>query len=148
MRTRAATKKTILTPKDATTCSTVDYLRASVEQLEEAVLGAVESRSWQAVGSLKLRALQAREALDVAVAKEAAPDESMSDALERCSLLGLRTVGALARTQGALEALDDEIQAAGHQIGKLRVINRADTCFMTDIRVLVVYINRRIGIGS
>jgi hypothetical protein len=28
-------------------------------------------------------------------------DESMSDALERCSLLGLRTVGALARTQGA-----------------------------------------------
>jgi hypothetical protein len=27
--------------------------------------------------------------------------ESMSDALERCSLLGLRTVGALARTQGA-----------------------------------------------
>jgi hypothetical protein len=28
-------------------------------------------------------------------------DERMSDALERCSLLGLRTVGALARTQGA-----------------------------------------------
>ena len=28
-------------------------------------------------------------------------DESMSDALERCSLLGLRTVGALARTQAA-----------------------------------------------
>jgi hypothetical protein len=27
--------------------------------------------------------------------------DSMSDALERCSLLGLRTVGALARTQGA-----------------------------------------------
>ena len=27
--------------------------------------------------------------------------ESMSDALERCALLGLRTVGALARTQGA-----------------------------------------------
>ena len=106
MRTRAASKKTILTPKDATTCSTVDYLRASVEQLEEAVLGAVESRSWQAVGSLKLRALQAREALDVAVAKEAAPDESMSDV----QLVGIITSAIAQLPPSLLDQVEEAVE--------------------------------------
>lgn len=110
MRTRASTKTTALSPRDATTCTTVDYLRHAVEQLEEAVLGAVESRSWQAVGSLKLRALQAREALDVAVAKEAAPDESMSDV----QLVGIITSAIGQLPPSLLDQVEQAVEIKRH----------------------------------
>lgn len=106
MRTRAASRSNALTPKAATTCTTVEYLRHAVEQLEEAVLGATESRSWQAVGSLKLRALQAREALDAAVAKEAAPDESMSDA----QLVGIITQAIAQLPPSLLDQVEEAVE--------------------------------------
>jgi hypothetical protein len=106
MRTRSATKSTILSPKDATTCTTVEYLCAAVEQLEEAVNGASDSRSWQAVGSLKLRALQAREALDIARAKESAPDEGMSDA----QLVGIITAAIAQLPPSLLDQVEDAVE--------------------------------------
>ena len=110
MRTRASTKKTALSPREATTCTTVAYLEAAVEQLEEAVLGASESRSWQAVGSLKLRALQAREALDIARAKEAAPDESMSDE----QLLGIITGAIASMPPALLDRVEEAVETKRH----------------------------------
>lgn len=67
---------------DPTTTHTIaltDYLRQSLEQLEQAVLDASEAGSWQAVGSLKLRAMETRKALDEEIAKASSPDDSMSD---------------------------------------------------------------------
>jgi hypothetical protein len=105
MRTRSNTKSTFLTPKDATTCTTAEYLAASVEQLEQAVLDASDSRSWQAVGSLKLRALQAREALDIARAKESSPDEGMSDV----QLVGIITAAIAQLPPSLLDQVEDAV---------------------------------------
>jgi hypothetical protein len=72
-------KKPALDPQQAATLPLVDYLRASVTQLEECAERATESGSWQAVSALKLRALQTRADLDAAIEKANRPDESMSD---------------------------------------------------------------------
>ena len=56
------------------------------------------------MGSLKLRALQAREALDAAVAKEALPDDGMSD---------VQLVGIITQAIGQLPpSLLDQVEEA------------------------------------
>jgi hypothetical protein len=96
-------------PKDVvaicTTATTIEYLRASLEQLEQAVDEATESRSWQAVAALKYRALETRERLDQEVAKAALPDDSMNDE----ELLGIivQAVGQFSVQQ--IERLEDAI---------------------------------------
>jgi hypothetical protein len=77
-----------------------------VEQLEESVLGAIESRSWQAVGTLKRHAINAREALDVALAKEAGPDESMSDA----QLVGIITQAIAQLPPTLLDQVEEAVE--------------------------------------
>jgi hypothetical protein len=88
-----------------TSATTVEYLRASLEQLEQAVMDATESKSWQAMASLKYRALETRERLDEELAKAALPDESMSDE----ELLGIivQAVGQFSVQQ--IERLEDAI---------------------------------------
>lgn len=83
-----------------------DYLRQSLEQLEQAVLDASEAGSWQAVGSLKLRAMETRAALDAEIARASSPDSSMTDE----QLLGI-ILGAVAQlTPQHLERLEDAIE--------------------------------------
>ncbi len=83
-----------------------DYLRQSMEQLEQAVLDASEAGSWQAVGSLKLRAMETRAALDAEIARASSPDSSMTDE----QLLGI-ILGAVAQlTPQHLERLEDAIE--------------------------------------
>lgn len=65
--------------EDCATAAFADYLRASLTQLEQAVIDANKAGSWQAMGSLKLRALETRKMLDEEIAKANSPDESMSD---------------------------------------------------------------------
>lgn len=96
-------------PKDVvaicTSATTVEYLRASLEQLETAVVAATESRSWQAMSSIKYRALETRQRLDEEIAKAALPDDSMSDE----ELLGIivQAVGQFSVQQ--IERLEDAI---------------------------------------
>jgi len=96
-------------PKDVvaicTSATTVEYLRASLEQLEQAVVDATDSKSWQAMASLKYRALETRQRLDEELAKAALPDESMSDE----ELLGIivQAVGQFSVQQ--IERLEDAI---------------------------------------
>jgi hypothetical protein len=93
---------------DPTTTHTIaytDYLRQSLEQLEQATLDASEAGSWQAVGSLKLRALDTRKLLNDEIAKASSPDDSMSDE----QLLGIivQAVGQFSVQQ--IERLEDAI---------------------------------------
>ena len=96
-------------PKDVvaicTSATTVEYLRASLEQLEQAVVDATDSKSWQAMASLKYRALETRQRLDEELAKAALPDESMTDE----ELLGIivQAVGQFSVQQ--IERLEDAI---------------------------------------
>lgn len=96
-------------PKDVvaicTSATTVEYLRASLEQLEQAVVDATDSKSWQAMASLKYRALETRQRLDEEIAKAALPDDSMSDE----ELLGIivQAIGSFSVPQ--IERLEDAI---------------------------------------
>ncbi len=93
-------------PSDSHTLPITDYLRQSLEQLEQAVLDASGAGSWQAVGSLKLRAMETRAQLDIEIAKASSPDSSMSDE----QLLGI-IVGAVASLPPQhLERLEDAIE--------------------------------------
>jgi hypothetical protein len=88
-----------------TSATTVEYLRASLEQLEQAVMDATDSKSWQAMASLKYRALETRQRLDEELAKAALPDDSMTDE----ELLGIivQAVGQFSVQQ--IERLEDAI---------------------------------------
>ncbi len=93
---------------DPTTTHTIaytDYLRQSLEQLEQATLDASEAGSWQAVGSLKLRALETRKLLNDEIAKAASPDDSMSDE----QLLGIIVQAVASMPAQHLERLEDAI---------------------------------------
>jgi hypothetical protein len=95
-----------MTPDDCTTSAYTDYLRASLRQLEQAVIDANEAGSWQAVGSLKLRALETRKALDEEVARSTSPDDSMTDE----QLLGIIVQSVASMTPEHLERLEDAIE--------------------------------------
>ena len=98
-------KKPALDPQQAATLPLVDYLRASVTQLEECAELAAASGSWQAVSALKLRALQTRADLDAAIEKANRPDESMSDE----QLLGIIVQAVASMPAQHLERLEDAI---------------------------------------
>jgi hypothetical protein len=83
----------------------VDYLRASLRQLEQAVIDANAAGSWQAMGSLKLRALETRKHLDEEIAKASSPDDSMSDE----QLLGIIVQAVASMPAQHLERLEDAI---------------------------------------
>jgi hypothetical protein len=83
----------------------VPYLRQSMEQLEQAVLDASEAGSWQAVGSLKLRAMETRAALDAEIAKASSPDDSMSDE----QLIGVIVDAVASLPPQHLERIEDAI---------------------------------------
>jgi hypothetical protein len=83
-----------------------DYLRASLEQLEQATLDASEAGSWQAVGSLKLRALEVRKALDEEIAKASSPDDSMSDE----QLLSIIVQAVASMPAQHLERIEDAVE--------------------------------------
>ena len=57
----------------------VEYLREALRHAESMVTQAEEARSWQAAVSAKRLALQTRDELDLALAKAASPDDTMSD---------------------------------------------------------------------
>jgi len=78
-KTRARRPKQPPKPTSAPDLSYAEYLRASLIQLETAAVNAAEAGSWQAVSTLKLRALDCRVRLDEEIAKASSPDASMSD---------------------------------------------------------------------
>ena len=104
----AANKRSAYKKLDAAlapTMSTIEYLTASLVQLEQAAQDAIESRSWQACSALKLRALQTRADLDAAIEKANRPDDTMSDE----QLLGI-IVQAIAQLPAPhLERLEEAI---------------------------------------
>ena len=61
------------------TVDRVEYLREALRHAESMVTQAEEARSWQAAVSAKRLALQTRDELDLALAKAASPDDTMSD---------------------------------------------------------------------
>ena len=104
----AANKRSAYKKLDAAlapTMTTIEYLTASLVQLEQAAQDAIDSRSWQACSALKLRALQTRVDLDAAVEKANRPDDTMSDE----QLLGI-IVQAIAQLPAPhLERLEEAI---------------------------------------
>jgi hypothetical protein len=105
---RAAYKK--LDAALAPTMSTIEYLTHSLVQLEQAAQDAIDSRSWQACSALKLRALQTRVDLDVAVEKANRPDDAMSDE----QLLGI-IVQAIAQLPAPhLERIEEAVSIRRH----------------------------------
>jgi len=103
-RGRGGSRATI-DPMTTGTMAYTDYLRASLEQLEQATLDASEAGSWQAVGSLKLRALETRKMLNDEIAKASSPDDSMSDE----QLLGIIVQAVASMPAQHLERLEDAI---------------------------------------
>ena len=104
----AANKRSAYKKLDAAlapTMTTIEYLAASLVQLEQAAQDAIDSRSWQACSALKLRALQTRVDLDAAIEKANRPDDTMSDE----QLLGI-IVQAIAQLPAPhLERLEEAI---------------------------------------
>jgi hypothetical protein len=105
-RTRAQRAK--LPPAPATTpdLSYAEYLRASLIQLEAAAAAAVEAGSWQAVSTLKLRALDCRVRLDEEIAKASSPDASMSDE----QLLSIIVAAVASMPPQHLERIEDAVE--------------------------------------
>lgn len=91
---------------ECVTSSVVDYLRASLRQLEQAVIDANTAGSWQAMGSLKLRALETRRELDAEIAKASSPDSSMSDE----QLIGVIMQAVASLPPQHLERIEDAIE--------------------------------------
>lgn len=91
---------------ECVTASVVDYLRASLRQLEQAVIDANTAGSWQAMSSLKLRALETRKELDNEIAKASSPDASMSDE----QLLGVIMQAVASLPSQHLERIEDAIE--------------------------------------
>ena len=94
---------------EADVCATsayTDYLRASLIQLEQAVIDANKAGSWQAMSTLKLRALETRRLLDEEVAKASSPDESMSDE----QLLSIIVQAVASMPPQHLERIEDAVE--------------------------------------
>lgn len=110
-RPRAYRKSgTELDPQLAPSMSTVEYLRLSLVQLEQAAQDAMEQRSWQACSALKLRALQTRVDLDAAIEKANRPDDAMSDE----QLLGIIVQAVAALPPQHLERIEEAIGIRRH----------------------------------
>jgi hypothetical protein len=108
IRGKAPKKKPIvqMSADDCVGAAYVDYLRASLRQLEQAVIDANASGSWQAMGSLKLRALETRRQLDEEIAKASSPDESMSDE----QLLSIIVQAVASMPPQHLERIEDAVE--------------------------------------
>jgi hypothetical protein len=85
--------------------SYAEYLRASLIQLETAAVNAAEAGSWQAVSTLKLRALDCRVRLDEEIAKASSPDASMSDE----QLLSIIVAAVASMPPQHLERIEDAV---------------------------------------
>lgn len=94
-----------MSAEDCVGSAYVDYLRASLAQLEQAVIDANAAGSWQAMGSLKLRALETRRALDEEIAKASSPDDSMSDE----QLIGIIVQAVASLPPQHLERIEDAV---------------------------------------
>lgn len=95
-----------LDPAATTTMAYTDYLRASLEQLEQAVLDASSAGSWQAMSTLKLRALETRRLLDEEIAKASSPDDTMND--EQLLAIIVQAVASLPAQH--LERIEDAVE--------------------------------------
>ena len=94
-----------LSPSDSVEATTLAYLRASLVQLEEAVVNATEAGSWTAVSNLKKAALGVRVTLDAEIAKSTSPDDSMSDE----QLIGVIVDAVASLPPQHLERIEDAI---------------------------------------
>ena len=99
-----------LDPNLAPTMSTIEYLTASLVQLEQAAQDAIDSRSWQACSALKLRALQTRVDLDAAIEKANRPDDAMSDE----QLLGIIVQAIASLPPQHLERIEQAVSIRRH----------------------------------
>lgn len=100
-------KPTITMPaEECVGAAYTDYLRASLVQLEQAVIDANQAGSWQAMSTLKLRALETRRLLDEEIAKASSPDESMSDE----QLLSIIVQAVASMPPQHLERLEDAVE--------------------------------------
>jgi hypothetical protein len=103
---RARRARGALKPTNAAAMPFAEYLRASLIQLETAIVAASEAGSWQAVSTLKLRALDCRLRLDEEIAKAASPDGSMSDE----QLLSIIVAAVAAMPPQHLERIEDAVE--------------------------------------
>jgi hypothetical protein len=94
-----------LAPSASVDASTIAYLRASLVQLEQAVVDATEAGSWTAVSNLKKAALEVRRTLDTETAKASSPDDSMSDE----QLIGVIVDAVASLPPQHLERIEDAI---------------------------------------
>ncbi len=104
-RTRASRAKSAPKPSLTPDVSYAEYLRASLIQLETAAVNAAEAGSWQAVSTLKLRALDCRVRLDEEIAKASSPDASMSDE----QLLSIIVAAVASMPPQHLERIEDAV---------------------------------------
>ena len=104
-RTRAQRAKRSCAPSSTPDVSYAEYLRASLIQLETAAVNAAEAGSWQAVSTLKLRALDCRVRLDEEIAKASSPDASMSDE----QLLSIIVAAVASMPPQHLERIEDAV---------------------------------------
>ena len=104
-KTRARRPKPPPKPTSAPDLSYAEYLRASLIQLETAAVDAGLAGSWQAVSTLKLRALDCRVRLDEEIAKASSPDASMSDE----QLLSIIVAAVASMPPQHLERIEDAV---------------------------------------
>jgi hypothetical protein len=95
-----------MTPEEATSVGYVEYLRAKLMQLEQAVIDANKAGSWQAMFSGAAKAMECRRELDAEIAKASAPDDAMSDE----QLLNIIVNAVASLPPQHLERLEDAIE--------------------------------------
>ena len=95
-----------LNPATAGEISYIDYLRQTLIQLEQAALDASSAGSWQAVASIKMRAMESRRLLDEEIAKASSPDASMSDE----QLLSIIVAAVASMPPQHLERIEDAVE--------------------------------------
>ena len=105
-KTRAPRAKSSPKPSSSPDVSYAEYLRSSLIQLETAAVDAGEAGSWQAVSTLKLRALDCRVRLDEEIAKASSPDASMSDD----QLLSIIVAAVASMPPQHLERIEDAVE--------------------------------------
>ena len=104
-KARAPRAKSSPKPSSSPDVSYAEYLRSSLIQLETAAVDAAEAGSWQAVSTLKLRALDCRVRLDEEIAKASSPDASMSDE----QLLSIIVAAVASMPPQHLERIEDAV---------------------------------------
>ena len=104
-KARAPRAKSCPKPSSSPDVSYAEYLRVSLIQLEKAAVDAASAGSWQAVSTLKLRALDCRVRLDEEIAKASSPDASMSDE----QLLSIIVAAVASMPPQHLERIEDAV---------------------------------------